>query len=214
MSQLLPYVGLCVLIALTPGLDTAVVVRSALHGGTRAGLFTAVGCAAGLLVHATAVAVGVAELLLRSAAAYQAMRLAGAVLLIVLGARSLWLTWWRGGETPQHEIAAEAPLGDVAVRRGKPFVQGLLTDLTNPKATLFFVATLPQFIPLGRPSAAVPIALALATITLLCSLAWLSVTAVAVNRARHLLGSPRMRRAQETMLGAALIGLGVRVAIH
>jgi threonine/homoserine/homoserine lactone efflux protein len=212
MNQLLPYIGLCVLIALTPGLDTAVVVRSALHGGARAGLFTAAGCATGLLVHATAVAVGLAELLLRSASAYQVMKFAGAVLLIVLGARSLWLTWRRGCPAePDHAV----PRCDASPhRRGKPFVQGLLTDLTNPKATLFFVATLPQFIPVGRPSAAVPVALALATITLLCSLAWLSVTAVAVNRARHLLGSPRVRRIQETLLGAALIGLGVRVAMQ
>jgi threonine/homoserine/homoserine lactone efflux protein len=140
------------------------------------------------------------------------MKLAGAVVLIVLGARSLWSTWCRGG--PPELVCSGRPHGAPPTGRGKPFAQGLLTDLTNPKATLFFVATLPQFIPVGRPSAAVPVALALATITLLCSLAWLSVTAVAVNRARHLLGSPRVRRIQETLLGAALIGLGVRVAMQ
>jgi len=58
MTQLLPYFGLCVLITLTPGLDTAVVIRSSLRGGTKAGLRTALGCASGLLVHATAVALG------------------------------------------------------------------------------------------------------------------------------------------------------------
>lgn len=211
MTELLPYIGLCVLLAITPGLDTAVVVRTALRGGPRAGVFTAMGCASGMLVHASVVALGMAELVLRVPMAYEMMKLVGALLLIVLGFRTLWLAWRSHGEPVDEDTEANR-LRMVLARRGAPFAQGLLTNLANPKVTLFFIATLPQFLPVGRPSVAVPIALALATITLFCSLSWLTAAAIAVNRARRLLDSPKARRIQELLLGAALVVLGVCLA--
>ncbi|WP_394836026.1 LysE family translocator [Pendulispora rubella] len=204
--MLIPYLLLCLLITITPGLDTAMVIRSALAGGKRAGVRTAIGCAAGLFVHAVAVAMGLAEILLRSAAAFHALKLAGAILLIVLGARSLWAAY-RASEAPAQEEKEEAP-----VRGSTPFVQGLLCNLTNPKATLFFMATLPQFIGTGEPSRALPVALGLAMLAVLFSLAGLTLIALAVHRLRDLLRSRRARRVQDGLLGTVLIALGVRVA--
>ncbi|GDY32679.1 LysE family translocator [Gandjariella thermophila] len=211
MAGLLPYIGLCVLLAITPGLDTAVVIRTSLQGGTRAGVFTAMGCASGMLVHAAVVALGMAELVLRFPMVYEIMKLLGALLLIVLGCRTAWLALRIRGATPEGPWEMTHP-GRPLARRGAPYTQGLLTNLTNPKVTLFFIATLPQFLPVGRPSVAVPIAVALATITLTCSLSWLTVTAITVNRARRLLNSARARRTQELLLGAALVALGVCLA--
>ena len=85
MTQLLPFLGLCLLITVTPGLDTAVLLRSVLRGGSPAGLRTAIGCAAGLFVHATLVALGLAELLLRSETAFEVLKLAGAALFSLTG---------------------------------------------------------------------------------------------------------------------------------
>ena len=207
MTDLVAFLGLCLLITITPGLDTAVVVRSALRGGRTAGLSTALGCAIGLFVHAVAVAIGLAELLLRSEIAFETVKIAGAVLLIVLGGRSLWTAWRARG-------APSAGLPDPAddAKRDHPLLAGLLTNLTNPKATLFFVATLPQFVPADRPAQAVPIALGLATIAVLFSLTGLGLTALGVHRIRALIGSRRARRIQDAALGATLITLGVRVA--
>ena len=85
---------------LVPGIDTAMVMRVTLRSDRRAGLLTAAGCATGLFVHAAAVAVGLAALVAASATAYQALKIAGAVFLIVavavipvacsLGGLSLW----------------------------------------------------------------------------------------------------------------------------
>ena len=111
MTGFASFLGLCLLITITPGLDTAVVIRSALRGGRAAGLRTALGCAAGLFVHATAVAFGLAELLLRSDAAFEAVKLAGALVLVVLGGRSLWSAWRSPG------AAVPIPLGSVPRRR-------------------------------------------------------------------------------------------------
>jgi threonine/homoserine/homoserine lactone efflux protein len=209
VTSLLPFLGLCVLITLTPGLDTAVVVRNVLRGGRAAGLRTALGCATGLFVHATAVALGLAELLLRSEAAFEAVKLAGAVLLIVLGGRSLWSVRRAPAVHGHTTPADEHP--DLP-QRGMPFVQGLLTNLTNPKATLFFVASLPQFVPSQHPAQAVPVAVGLAAVAVLFSLTGLGLTAVGVHRVRHLLASRPVRRVQGTILGVTLIALGLRVA--
>ncbi|GAA4215900.1 LysE family translocator [Actinocatenispora rupis] len=255
MGHLLPFLGLCVLITVTPGLDTAVVVRGVLRGGRDAGLRTAVGCAAGLFVHATLVAVGLAELLLRSATAFEVVKVTGAALLVVLGGRSLWsalrpstsdtlappaTTGAEAGTSgrpaalgtaatppgadprtgasvgPGMAVAATdsagSDTGSGRVRGGTPFLQGLLCNLTNPKATLFFVASLPQFVPADRPAVAVPTALGLACIAVLFSLTGLSAVALAVHRVRHLLRSRRVRRIQDALLGTTLVALGVRVA--
>jgi len=209
MTSMLPFLGLCVLITLTPGLDTAVVVRNVLRRGRAAGLLTALGCATGLFVHATVVAFGLAELLLRSETAFAAVKLVGALLLIVLGGRSLWSAW--------RSSAAQIPSPAVGEtldppQRRAPFLQGLLTNLTNPKATMFFMASLPQFVPTQHPAEALPVAFGLAAIAVLFSLTGLGLTAIGVHRVRHLLRSRRIRRTQETLLGLTLVALGLRVA--
>jgi threonine/homoserine/homoserine lactone efflux protein len=207
MTGLVPFLGLCALITITPGLDAAVVVRSVLRGGRAAGLRTALGC--GLFVHATAVALGLGELLLRSETAFEAVKLTGAVLLIVLGGRSLWSAW----RTPATDMPVTPP-GECPdlPQHGMPFMQGLLTNLTNPKATLFFVASLPQFVPAHHPTQAVPVALGLAAIAVLFSLTGLGLTALGAHRIRHHPNTRRVRRAQHTTLGATLVALGLRMA--
>lgn len=208
--ELLPFIGLCLLITLTPGLDTAVVLRNTVQGGAGAGLRTALGCALGLFVHAVAVAYGLAELLLRSETAFAVVKLVGAGVLVVLGGRSLWSAWRSRGAAPPDAVDASPP----RAARGTPMLQGLLTNLTNPKATLFFVASLPQFVPADRPAEAVPIALGLAAIAVLFSCTGLSLVAVAAGKVRHLLRSQRMRRLQEALLGTTLVALGLRVAVE
>ncbi|QQQ79934.1 LysE family translocator [Saccharothrix sp. 6-C] len=207
-SGLLSYLGLCLLITVTPGLDTAVVVRNALRGGTRAGLWTAVGCAAGLFVHAFVVAIGLAGLLLRSQFAFDVVRWGGAVFLVLLGLRSLWVA--------RRPVAPAPGPEQEGGRWGRhaPVVQGLMTNLTNPKATLFFLAALPQFVPVDESGRAVPVAVGLAVIAVLFSLAGLGLVAVGLGRARRWLDSPRARQAQEALLGATLVALGVRVALE
>jgi threonine/homoserine/homoserine lactone efflux protein len=180
-----------------PGIDTAMVLRMTLKGGRRAGLLTAVGCATGLFVHAAAVAVGLAALIAASATAYHALRIAGAVFLIVVGLAAI-----------VRPARRREPLPVLA---GRPFVVGLLTNLGNPKALLFFLSVLPQFLP-GSTAAALPTALALATIPVTCSLAGLSLWAILSGRLREQLQTPRARRIQERVMGSVLVALGVRVA--
>jgi threonine/homoserine/homoserine lactone efflux protein len=180
-----------------PGIDTAMVLRMTLRGGRADGLKTAAGCATGLFVHAAFVAVGLAALIAASATAYHVLRIAGAVFLIVVGVLAI--------VRPSRHIAPRPILN------GRPFVVGLLTNLGNPKALLFFLSVLPQFLP-ASTVAALPTALALATIPVVCSFAGLALWAILSGRLRTQLQTPKARRIQERIMGSVLVALGIRVA--
>lgn len=204
-AAMVGFLGLCLVITLTPGLDTAMVLRNALRRGPRAGVLTALGCALGLFVHATAVALGLAAVLLRSAAVFEVVRLCGAALLVVFGLLSL-----RAAITgPAHPTDADAPSRFV----GPAFVQGLLTNLTNPKATLFFLSALPQFVTVDAQGSALPQAMLLAVIAAAFSAGGLSVVALLAGRVRRYLSHPTAQRVQEGIVGTVLVSLGVAVAL-
>jgi RhtB (resistance to homoserine/threonine) family protein len=196
-SELLPFVGAAVLIALTPGADTALVVRNALVAGAAPARRTALGTATGLMVWGVASACGVAAILNASAEAYTTVKLAGAAYLIWLGIQAI------------RHAGAEAPTD--AARGGSAFRQGLLCNLLNPKAGVFFTALLPQFVSPQDPALAV--SLLMTAIAAAASLVWLSVYATLVPRAGDVLRRPPVRRALDRVTGTVLIGLGVRLAL-
>jgi threonine/homoserine/homoserine lactone efflux protein len=196
-SHLLAFVGTAILIALTPGADTAVVVRTALVAGAAPARRTALGTASGLMVWGVASACGVAAVLNASAEAYTTVKLAGGAYLV-----------WLGIQAIRHAGAYEAAGGE---RSGSPFRQGLLCNLLNPKAGIFFTALLPQFVSPQDPALAV--SLLLTAIAAATSLVWLTVYATLVPRAGDVLRRPPVRRALDRVTGTVLIGLGVRLAL-
>jgi threonine/homoserine/homoserine lactone efflux protein len=134
---------------------------------------------------------------LNASADFTAVKLAGAVYLL-----------WLGLQAIRHAGAHDAAAG---ARGGSPFRQGLLCNLLNPKAGIFFTALLPQFVSPQDP--ALLVSLLMTAIAALASLAWLSVYATVVPRAGDVLRRPRVRRALDRATGAVLIGLGVRLAL-
>jgi threonine/homoserine/homoserine lactone efflux protein len=207
MSHLWGLLVVSIGMTLIPGIDTAMVLRVTLRGGRADGLKTAAGCATGLFVHAGAVAAGLAALIAASATAYHALRLAGAAFLIVLGLTTI-IRPSRGPHAARVQIAARATR---PLRGRSPYTVGLLTNLGNPKALLFFLSVLPQFLP-ASTAAALPAALALAAIPVTCSFAGLAAWAVVSGRLRERLQTPRARRIQERIVGSVLVALGLRVA--
>jgi threonine/homoserine/homoserine lactone efflux protein len=199
MRELAAFLGIAALVIVTPGQDTALTIRNTLLGGRRPGVFTALGVAAGQAVWTAAAAAGVTAIVLASERAFDALRLAGAAYLVVLGLQAL-LAAIRGERVarPQVRRGTLAP--------GRAFRQGLLSNLANPKMAVFFTSLLPQF----ASSFAPMLALGLVFCTL--TLAWLSAYAAAVARAGDVLRRPRVRRALEAVTGAVLVALGLRVA--
>jgi threonine/homoserine/homoserine lactone efflux protein len=136
------------LIELTPGPNMTYLALVAASDGRRAGFATVLGVALGLAVVGMVAAVGVAEIIQASNLFYEGLRWAGVIFL-------LYLAWegWAGGT---DVVAA----GDKD--RGRFFWRGLMTNLLNPKAAMFYIAVLPTFIESGRP--ALPQTLALSAI--------------------------------------------------
>jgi RhtB (resistance to homoserine/threonine) family protein len=177
------------------------VLRSALVRGRRAGLLTVLGICAGLFIHATLSALGLSVVLVRSARAFEIVKLAGAAYLVFLGLQSVRSAARAGS-------AAERPSEVVGARRA--FVEGLLNNVLNPKVAIFYLAFLPQFIGPSDPVLAKSILLAAIHFTE--GVIWLSLLTVFVARLRGVLASPRVHRALESVTGLVLIGFGVKLA--
>jgi threonine/homoserine/homoserine lactone efflux protein len=203
-AQLLQFLGVVAVITVTPGPDTALVVRNTLQGGRRHGLLTAVGCSTGLLIWGALSSLGLATAFRASSALFVAIRIAGGVYLVWLGIRMLASGW-----------NVDAELRDVgglpAGRRHKhrPLLEGLLTDLLNPKAAAFFTALLPQFLTSNDPVLATT--LLYAAIAAAAALAGLMVYACAAAQARLALGRPSIRPLFDRVTGLVLVGLGIRM---
>ena len=202
METAAAFLGISALVIVTPGQDTLLTIRNTLLGGRAGGTFTAIGVALGQATWTVAASAGVTALLIASEPAFAAVRLAGAAFLVYLGAQSL-LAALRGST---HELTADARgLAPAAALR-----QGLVSNLGNPKMAVFFTSLLPQFV-LPGPSAFLAM-LALGLVFCGMTLTWLSIYAMAVVRAGHVLGRPRIRRGLDAVAGVALIGLGARLA--
>lgn len=194
MAHLAAFIGVSLLVIVTPGQDTALTIRNTLAGGRAAGVRTAAGVACGQATWALAAAAGVTALLRASEPAFVALRLAGAAYLVWLGALA-----FRAAVCGEH---AHLPS-----RRGVPFRQGLVSNLGNPKMAVFFTSLLPQF---GH---SFPALLALGLVFCALTLTWLSAYAAAVARAGDLLRRSRVRRALDAATGSVLVALGLRVAL-
>jgi threonine/homoserine/homoserine lactone efflux protein len=187
-------------VTLTPGPGTATILRVAARRGRRVAMSAVVGNSAGVLMWGTLSAVGVSSLILASQIAYDALRIFGAGVLIVLGLRSL-LHRERAAASPETPAAGPA--------RVAGWRSGLVTSASNPKLAVFFVALFPQFV---RPDAPVlPYALAMAGVIVALDIAWFSLLAFAVDRARQIL-KPKVQVVLERFTGAVMVGLGVRLA--
>jgi threonine/homoserine/homoserine lactone efflux protein len=206
VTELAAFIGISVVVIVTPGQDTALTIRNTLLGGRRGGVFTALGVVAGQAAWAVATSAGVAALLVASEPAFAAVRLVGAAYLVYLGALGLRAALGSSGRS-RVGIDDGSPPGiapRIALR------QGLISNLGNPKMAVFFTSLLPQFAAGGEGSFFV--LLLLGIVFCLLTLAWLTSYAVAIAKAGDFLRRPRVRRALDGLTGAVLLALGVRVA--
>jgi threonine/homoserine/homoserine lactone efflux protein len=195
------YLTFAVVVVLIPGPDFAVVVGNTMSGGRRRGMWCAVGVASSNAVQGTAAILGLGALVLRAQPVFQIVKWMGAAYLLYLGLRLLRAAW-RG----RYEVPSAT--GD-DTRRG--WRQGFLSNITNPKVLVFYVAVLPQFLAPGAGTMALALfALSHASLSLLYLL---TLTAV-MYRARRVLTRRRVRRCLDGTTGIAMIGFGARLAFE
>lgn len=213
-AALLAFALAATLLIVAPGPDSLLVMRNTLRSGRRAGWITAGGTMSGLLIWAASAALGVTELLRVSRLGFDIVRFAGAGYLIWLGVTTLGLARRRRAERGHASPALAGPPGpavpDPARAGWGVYLNGLLSNLCNPKIGVFFVAFLPGFIPARVPATLFTLGLGLWFIAE--TGAWLAVLAWMVARGADWLRRSAAQRWLERATGVVLIGFGVRLA--
>lgn len=194
-------VAVLALLTISPGADTALVMKITLERGRGAALLATIGICSGTLVHAVASALGLSVILATSAEAFTALKLVGAAYLVYLGAQAL-----RGSF--RHGSAAAI----VPRRSTTPYLQGLLSNVLNPKVAVFYLTFLPQFMSPGDNVLLRSLAFAVAHSVM--GIVWLSAFAYVVSRIGAAFGGAGVRRWLERVTGGVLIGLGARLALE
>lgn len=194
------------LLTLTPGLDTALVIRNTGRSGTVDGCVTSLGICLGLFVHAIFSAIGISTILLHSAQTFEIVKWVGAAYLIWLGLHSL-----KDAVNGRNSIKVikDASRGFNATRSLR---EGFLSNVLNPKTAIFYLAFLPQFInPEYSPFIQ---ALFMASIHFAIAMLWQCGIAGAINSAKKLLKSTSMMAWMEGVTGAVLILLAVKLLME
>jgi threonine/homoserine/homoserine lactone efflux protein len=194
------------LLTLTPGLDTALIVRTATLRAPRRAWGVVVGIQSGTLVWGVLTSAGITALLTASRLAYETLRWAGAGYLVWIGARMLWASARRSTREPALGEDTDVPTNDFLAG----WRRGLLSNLLNPKMGAFYAALLPQFIPVGASPLAFGILLACVHVVL--GTAWSTVLVLAAQRLRQWLQRPAARRMTDGVAGAVTVTFGLRLA--
>ena len=201
-THFLVFLTAAVLLAIAPGPGMLYVLARTLAGGRREGLLSSLGTFFGGMVHVFAAAVGISIILAKSALAFAAVKYLGAAYLCFLGIRMIL------------DARRDESISLTALPRAKnPFLQGILTEVLNPKTALFFLSFIPQFVNHSGGHVFAQFVL-LGTISVtLNTAADVIVTLLAGPLGQRIRESARFRRRQRTVTGAIMIGLGTYLAV-
>lgn len=193
------FAAVVALLTLTPGLDTALILRTSLVAGRRPAWGVTLGIQLGTLTWGVLTAAGLSALLAASRPAYEVLRWAGVAYLVWMGVRMIL--------AKQHDLP-DQQRQEVGFRRA--FGRGLTTNLLNPKVGAFYVAMLPQFIPDGAPHAVM--GLLLAGVHVAEGLVWSAALIGFASLMSGFLRSAAVRRILDRLTGVVIVGFGVRLA--
>lgn len=191
-------------LTILPGIDSALILRSAVTQSRRHAYVTGFGIASATFIWGAAAAVGAAALLAASEIAFVVLKIVGAAYLIYLGVSMIVASF-------RHQVPV---LGVTPKPKGTlraAFVRGLLADLLNPKVGVFYIALIPQFLPAGIMPLTMGLLLALVHVAE--SLVWFSIIIFAASAFRRFFASPRVVAWIDRITGGVLIGFGVVLVV-
>lgn len=203
-TTLIAFLGACTLVAASPGPSTVLIIKQSLHS-RRSGFLTVLGNETGVFVWGLVAAFGLTALLTASEVAYDVMRIVGAVVLVGFGVQALRQA--RRAKDAQEGAWEATPRSGWASYRG-----GLLLNLANPKAAVFAMSFLPQFVPAGAPH--LPTMVGLAALWAVYEVGYYGLYVWFVGRLKNVLSRTGVRRRLEQVSGGVLLLLGVRMALE
>lgn len=191
--------GVWTVTVLSPGPNLLATLHATARGGAPAGVATAAGIGLGTTIWAGASLLGLAALFETFAWAYTAVKVIGAVYLIVVGLRLLF----------QRRAAAPAAVTGQVGGLGRAFAFGMATDLANPKAAAFFASLFAVSVPAGAP---VMFQVGICGLVVAIAVAWYALAAVIFARPGVAAAYARARRVIERVTGALFVAAGLRLA--
>ena len=203
LTTLAAYVAVVLGFVFIPGPATLLTVARATSSGTRAGIATGFGIAAGDIIHTFTAIVGISAIIATSAVLFSIIKYIGAAYLVYLGIRAILQ------KAPTNPTAAA-----LAISAGKAFRQAILAEVLNPKTALFFLAFLPQFVVPENGSVALQLTI-LGILFVLLGLVSTVVFAVCAGRLGSFLRrNPTVLKWQGKVVGSIYCALGARLALQ
>jgi len=202
-SSYMSFLAFAMVLVLIPGPDFAVVTRNALSAGRRRGAWSVAGVATSNAVQGTTAAAGLGTLIVRAQPLFQTLRWAGVAYLVYLGVQAI-----RSAVDGRYPAPGSDRIRPVGAALGA-WRQGFLSNITNPKVLMFYLAVLPQFL---APGAGTAVLMAFALSHALLSLLYLMLVTTVLHRFRQILSRRRVRRSLDAVTGVALVGFGARLA--
>ncbi|WP_430482482.1 LysE family translocator [Rossellomorea marisflavi] len=189
-----------ILLNLIPGADTMYIVGRSISQGRTAGIYSVLGIISGSLVHTLFVAFGLSLILVKSVLLFNVIKVIGVVYLVYLGIRMI---------LDKSNLAFQKATG-TTVNKRKIYIQGLLTSLTNPKVSLFFIAFMPQFI---DPNVTSPVPFLILGLTFtITGLLWcLFVAYFSSYVTKTLRGNQKVGQVLNKVTGVIFIGMGIKL---
>ncbi|HKZ72665.1 MAG TPA: LysE family translocator [Steroidobacteraceae bacterium] len=211
-SQLLAFTLAALVVTISPGPDTFLVIGNTVKGGARHGLATVAGIVSGGLCHAALFGFGIAQVLAYSPTVFTVVKLCGAAYLVYLGMGALRSAFRQRAPVPG--TIRSPPGGNASaspVRWRSAWVQGALSNALNPKVAVFYLAFLPQFMSPGDPIAAK--SMFLIGIHCVLGLLWLSAVVLAFARLGAWLHRGAVRRVLDGVVGTVMTAFGAKLAV-
>jgi len=212
VENYLLYILASITLIITPGTDTVLVTKNLIQYGKKGGQKTALGTGTGILFHTLIVTIGVATLLTLYPILFQTLKWTGAIYLFYLGLKSIM---------PSKAIAAKDGIGIVAntnaqkgtkTTKSSCYIQGVLTNVLNPKIAVFFLTFLPQFVDPNSNTLIQFLILGLTYVILL--IIWLFTYVHLMQYVKHWFEKPSTIRIFDIIAGIVMIGLAFQVAFH
>ena len=203
MQEIISFALVTLLLVISPGPNSVLILRSAMVNGRKAAFANIGGLLTATFMHAALSIAGLSAIILASSTAYAVIKIAGAAYLIYLGLKAIRASFKPKKAKPEMETQkpVQKPRSFFAA-----FGEGLLTQLLNPKVSMFYLAAFPQFIDLLNPNYGY--ALLLTCIHTFWIGAWFSLMTLGLGKMAGALGSDLVTRWMNRASGIALLGFG------
>lgn len=206
INNILAFIAVATLLVVSPGPNGFLITKTVPLSGQKAGFANIWGFVAAFYIHGTLSIFGISVLLVQSAQAFFIFKMLGAVYLIWIGIKALVSAF--KGSAPNLPESSPRNINSVSMKAA--FTQGFLTNVLNPKVSIFYLAAFPQFISVNK---GVMVAYALVTAHAVVNFVWFSLMVFMLSRIKKATNNVEFKRWLNSITGIVFIGFGSKLAL-